>query len=473
MIKGEHSFLQHIQTIFESGTIAALTDQQLLEGFAGRDGEPTELCFDALIKRHGPMVLRTCQAILHDRHDAEDAFQATFLVLARKARSLWVRESLGPWLFEVACRVAACARSATARRRFHERRAAGMAASIEQHTAGDDRGGVLCEELNRLPDQFRAALVLCDLEGLTQERAAQILGWPAGTVRSRLARGRQRLRDRLTRRGLAPSVVPALQWLAADAPMAPLQASLAEITTQRAVQFLSSRAVTGTTASVGSLAEGALRIMFLSKLKLIAAGALAGGLLAGTTLLAYWSEVRQKDRPPAAQADAPAKESGEVKPRPGAPASADAQPLSANARARLDVAKKLRHAILERCKIDPSASFGDYLTGQNRLDEVIAEVLVKTDADRVRFLEHRLATLERIEHFIGELQKNGFISPIEPLSAELYRREAEDRLEKARAKLGANGAAPAGPASAELVEFLNQDSWDPSIRVPGRPAAQP
>jgi DNA-directed RNA polymerase specialized sigma24 family protein len=449
MIKGEHSFLQHIQTIFESGTIAALTDQQLLEGFAGRDGEPTELCFDALIKRHGPMVLRTCQAILHDRHDAEDAFQATFLVLARKARSLWVRESLGPWLFEVACRVAACARSATARRRFHERRAAGMAASIEQHTAGDDRGGVLCEE-----------------------RAAQILGWPAGTVRSRLARGRQRLRDRLTRRGLAPSVVPALQWLAADAPMAPLQASLAEITTHRAVQFLSSRAVTGTTASVGSLAEGALRIMFLNKLKLIAAGALAGGLLAATTILAFWSEVRQQDHPPVEPAAAPTKEGGEVKPRPSDPASADAPTLSANAKARLDVAKKLRDAILDRWEIDPSTSFSDVLTGQNRLDEVIAEVLVKTDADGVRFLEHRLASLKRIEHFIAELRKNGFMGSAEPLSVELYRLEAEDRLEKARAKLGANGAARAGTTSAELVKFLNQNSSDPRIRVPGRPAGQ-
>jgi len=114
MIKGEHSLLPLIQTVFESGTTGELTDRQLLDRFAGRDREMAELCFGALIERHGPMVFNTCEAILHDRHDAEDAFQATFLVLTRKARSLCVRESLGPWLFQVACRVAASARSARA-----------------------------------------------------------------------------------------------------------------------------------------------------------------------------------------------------------------------------------------------------------------------------------------------------------------------------------------------------------------------
>ena len=120
-----------------------LTDRQLLERFAGSDREMAEPCFAALIKRHGPMVLHTCQAILHDRHDAEDAFQATFLVLARKARSLWIRDSLGPWLFEVACRVAACARSAALRRRIHEREAARMGASTMEDKTWDDRGAVL------------------------------------------------------------------------------------------------------------------------------------------------------------------------------------------------------------------------------------------------------------------------------------------------------------------------------------------
>ncbi len=111
MERSEHSVLRHIQTIFESGTVGDLTDRQLLDRFVGRDRDMAELCFAALVERHGPMVLRTCQSILQNRHDAEDAFQATFLVLTRKARSLWIRDSLGPWLFQVARRVAGCART--------------------------------------------------------------------------------------------------------------------------------------------------------------------------------------------------------------------------------------------------------------------------------------------------------------------------------------------------------------------------
>ena len=191
MIQREHSLIHHIQTIFDAGTVAELTDGQLLERFVqGVDRETAELCFAALIKRHGPMVLRTCQVILHDGHDAEDAFQATFLVLARKARSLWTQNSLGPWLYQVACRVAAHARSAASRHRVHERKAAGMRRVAAEDRSRDDRGAVLYEELQRLPDRYRTAVVLCDLEGLTHERAAEVLGWPSGTVRSRVARGR-------------------------------------------------------------------------------------------------------------------------------------------------------------------------------------------------------------------------------------------------------------------------------------------
>ncbi len=331
MIKGEHSLLHSIQTIFESGTMGELTDQQLLERFADPDREMADRCFAALIKRHGPMVLHTCHAILHDRHDAEDAFQATFLVVARKAPSLWIRDSLGPWLFEVAFRVAACARSATLRRRMREREAARMAMSTMEDKTWDDRGAVLCEELKRLPDRYRAAVVLCDLEGLTQERAAQVLGCPAGTVRSRLARGRLRLRDRLTRRGLAPSVVPALPWLNGELPSAAVPATLAEITTNAAVRLGANPAVTGTMASVGLLTEGVLRVMFWSKLKLITAGILAGGFFAGTALLAYWSPGLEQGRSPAPQAEVPAKDDAKAKPRPIVPASAGAPSQSSNA----------------------------------------------------------------------------------------------------------------------------------------------
>src|SRR5262249_38678784 len=135
-----------------------------------------------------------------------DAFQATFLVLVKKARGLWVQDSLGPWLHQVAFRTASCARSAAARRRRHERAAAiPVSAAIEtDHPSHHhELKAVFHEEIERLAERYRAPLVLCDLEGRTHEQAARHLGWPVGTVKSRLSRGRERLRDRLIRRGFA------------------------------------------------------------------------------------------------------------------------------------------------------------------------------------------------------------------------------------------------------------------------------
>ena len=116
--------LRQLRMLFNVGTVRDLTDGQLLERFATDRGEAAELAFAVLVERHGPMVLRVCRGVLNNPHDTQDAFQATFLVLVRKARALWVRDSLGPWLHQVAYRTASCVRSTDARRRRHERRAA-------------------------------------------------------------------------------------------------------------------------------------------------------------------------------------------------------------------------------------------------------------------------------------------------------------------------------------------------------------
>ena len=135
------------------------------------------------------MVLRVCRHALGDPNDAEDAFQATFLVLVRKARSLWVRDSLGPWLHRVAHRVATRARLSAARRREHERRAAAARPTLAVERGDwDELVALLHEEIDRLPERCRVPVVLCDLQGLTHEQAARHLGWPVGTVKSRLAR---------------------------------------------------------------------------------------------------------------------------------------------------------------------------------------------------------------------------------------------------------------------------------------------
>ena len=204
MKDGQRSFLKHMETLFDAGAIGEHTDRELLQLFTGRDRTAAELAFTILVKRHGPMIFRACLAILHDPHTAEDAFQATFLVLARKAAGLWVRGSLGPWLLSVARRVACCARKDASRRRAHERAAAELVTPATDDQEWDDRSVILHEELGRLPEKYRTTVLLCDLGGLTQEQAARHLGLPCGTVRSRLARGRQRLRDRLTRAGWPP-----------------------------------------------------------------------------------------------------------------------------------------------------------------------------------------------------------------------------------------------------------------------------
>ena len=192
-IEHNSGVLQHVRAIFADGVAAELSDRQLLERFTrGTDGDASsaERAFATLVMRHGPMVLRVCGDSIGDDHEAQDAFQAVFLVLVRKAKSLWVRESLGPWLHAVALRISAHCRAAKARRRILERRYAETASpSVAHHELiADDSIATIHEELGRLPDGCRKALVLCDLEGLTHEEAAARLGWPVGTVKSRQAR---------------------------------------------------------------------------------------------------------------------------------------------------------------------------------------------------------------------------------------------------------------------------------------------
>ena len=197
---------KHLSSLFRVGTLAGVPDAQLLERFvAGRD-EAGEMAFRALVERHGPMVLRVCQSVLGDRHDAEDAFQVTFLVLARKAGSIRKQRSLGSWLHGVAHRVALRAQTAARRRLARETKAAKRAEmAAPSAEPGEDRADLaaaLHQEITRLPAKYRAPIVLCYLEGMTHDQAASELGWPVGTVRGRLARARDMLRTRLTRRGL-------------------------------------------------------------------------------------------------------------------------------------------------------------------------------------------------------------------------------------------------------------------------------
>jgi RNA polymerase sigma factor (sigma-70 family) len=181
---------------------AESSDRELVSRFVDfRD----EQAFAVLVRRHGPMVLGVCRRVLDNAQDAEDAFQATFIVLARKAHVVEKPELLANWLYGVAYRTARKARAQAVRRGHHERQAALMAGTVAVE-AGDNRQeirGVLDEELQHLPPKYRVPLVLCYLEGMTNEQAAQKLGWPAGSMSYRLARGRELLRGRLARRARA------------------------------------------------------------------------------------------------------------------------------------------------------------------------------------------------------------------------------------------------------------------------------
>jgi RNA polymerase sigma factor (sigma-70 family) len=308
--------VRHLQTLFDLGTIGELTDGQLLEHFAARDGEAAETAFSALVDRHGPMVLRTCRSVLRDEHAAEDAFQATFLVLVKKARGLWVRDSLGPWLHQVACRVASCARAEAARRRRIESRIPPLEPASAIEAIPDDLGGVLHEELTRLPEKYRAAVVLCCLEGLTIDQAARRLGWPMGTVQSRLARGRQRLRDRLTGRGLAPSTGAFGTALAAEKARAEVPVALAEATARAGRLIATGKAAAGAVpAAVMALAEGGLRTMSLTRLKVAAIAVLIGfGMGSGVVVHRISSRASAQEAPRPAGVGQPPGSSDSPKP---------------------------------------------------------------------------------------------------------------------------------------------------------------
>jgi RNA polymerase sigma factor (sigma-70 family) len=267
--------LRLVRRIAGSPGPGADPDTQLLERFVGAADEGA---FRALVQRHGPLVMSVCTRVLGNEHDAEDAFQATFLVLARKARTLRTPGPLGPWLYGVAYRTALKARAESLKRRRLETRLRDMPSPPDVDTLiWRDLRPVLDEEVNRLPWKYRAPFVLCCLEGKTNEQAARLLGCKPGTVYSRLAWARERLRNRLGRRGLAFSVAALAVGLSQNAAPAAVSAPLVVSTSKAALTFAAGQAAASGTAPVraAALAEGVLRAMFLTKLKVALVMALA------------------------------------------------------------------------------------------------------------------------------------------------------------------------------------------------------
>jgi RNA polymerase sigma factor (sigma-70 family) len=289
---------------------AGLTDGQLLTCFVERRDEAA---FEALVRRHGPMVLGVCRRLLHNFHDAEDAFQATFLVLARKASSVRPREMVANWLHGVAHRTSLKARTATVRRRVRERQVMKMPEpEAVTRDLWDDLQPLLDQELSRLPDIYRLPILLCDLEGKAIKEASRQLGWPQGTLAGRLARGRKLLARRLTQRGGVLSG-GALALVISERAPACVPASLAVSTVKAAVAIASGQATaTGVVSTkVAFLMEGVLKAMMLSKLKTVTAGLVAlamiasgGGLITEQIAAGQHIKVNEKGETPVNLMDA-------------------------------------------------------------------------------------------------------------------------------------------------------------------------
>jgi RNA polymerase sigma factor (sigma-70 family) len=246
-----------------------VADADLLERFVTRRDEAA---FEVLVRRHGPMVHSVCRHLLRDPHDTEDAFQATFLVLVRKAASLQRRPLLYSWLYRVAYRIAVRARANAARRRAYEKQGVAIVAARScDEEMGRDWKPILHEEVHRLPEKYRAPVLLCYLQGKTNEEAARQLGWPVGTVKGRLSRARELLRGRLTRRGVTLATGTFATTLSETLAPAAVPVALVNNTLKAAALIAAGEAVTAGLVSfqAAALTKGALQAMFLTKLTIV------------------------------------------------------------------------------------------------------------------------------------------------------------------------------------------------------------
>jgi HlyD family secretion protein len=459
--------LRDIQTLFDTGTASGLTDRQLLDRFVSRRDAAGEAAFEVLVLRHGPMVLRVCQNLLRDPNDSLDAFQATFLVLVRRCGSIRKLDSVGGWLYGVACRVAARARVDAARRRSAEARAAlrvveAVEPSDTEETVELAYGPIVQDEVRRLPEKYRDVVVLCYWQGLTHEQAAAQLGCPLGTVRSRMARARKLLQRRLIRRGLAPLAgVVAAGFETTPAPASvvawrrsPVPPELVNSTIQAvgrvAAGESTARVVSGAAAS---LVERILWSMAMIKVKLSLGGAVLVGLMGSVA----WFTA--PDGPPArAQLESTSKP---APPHENVRAEPSEKSYSYNSvQGQTTVISFVPDRSLVKkgdvvCELD-SAVFRDQLVNQKiaflsalanyenaRLDRETAEIAVVEYADGIYQIQLQEsegdikiaeAELALAQDYLAALKSNHVTGPIEIKRAELAELRARFALEKAQSR---------------------------------------
>lgn len=386
----------------------ATGDGELLRQFVARRDQAA---FTALVQRHGPLVQGVCRRILHDDADVQDAFQATFLVLARRAHSVGRPELLAHWLYGVACRTALRARQARRKRQLREGQfAAARHTAVVPELPPPDVASVVDEELSRLPSRLQAPVVLCYLRGMTNAEAAVTLGWPKGTVASRLARARERLRARLTRRGLAPEAVvilPIQDAFGSAALPRTLVTSTTQVAASPAAGLVSERVV--------ELAGGTVRTMNLCKYRNVAALALAAGLL-GVPATLLTRAVLQAAPPTAPAPEAPA-----------------ADP-KAMARARVEAARAAYEGVKKVWKQEPTRAKPDDEYQWSRRWMEAEQALAPTKADRVAAIKAHLERMKQLHATADGCVKGGVLFPYEAKAAEYYHLEAAQWLLDAEAR---------------------------------------
>ena len=469
---------KQIRQVFGLGTLSGLSERELLRRFRERRDEAA---FAALVALHGSMVVGVCRRLLDDPEDVEDAFQAAFLVLARRAHILRPRAAIGPWLHGVAYRVALKARTQALRRRNRERVVAwsedSAPAAAEELVASahrDDLARVLDEEIGRLPGSYRAVMVLCYLEGRTHEQAAERLRWPLGTVKGRLSRAREMLKGRIARRGLTPALV-AFEAIATQDASAMVPESWIATAAEAAME--ASIATGGMTTALVSanaaiLAEETLALLFRDQAKaailvLVAVAASAAG--AGTLLRG------DRDAKPALGQAAP--EPAPALPVAPAPAAAPA-PKTREAEAAMALRVEAKPQ-LEKAEMSPfrdavkadnpvfargyQLAFKAFREGNADIEAVhlwsrrLAEGdLVSGNADRkARALEKHRERMDQVQLVAKDRNQRrpSDLGLLEHLSAQLYRDEAETL---ANAPIVAAIAAPRAPADPTPRAAANQ-----------------
>jgi RNA polymerase sigma factor (sigma-70 family) len=400
------SVVREFQRLLEPGTVAGLTERQVLERFAER-GDP--VAFEAIVTRHGPMVYTVCRQMLRDPNDVDDAFQATFLILIKKAGRLRQPERLGPWLYGVAYRVA------------HRLRTRPPTSNLPENLAGprlacpvEDNESVeaLHDEIQRLPEEYRVPIVLCGIEGLSHVDAASRLGWPVGTVHGRLSRARERLRNQLSRRGVVVSeAIPEALAL-----IRPGQVVLPEAT-----RLAASALVRGTMpASIEILTKGVLTAMIFEKLRqtgICAVIVLMGLGTVTTALLAYQAPATLPDvaKAKSSAPDGEPAKSHETK---------NVSPLKtiSEDRTRRENEERLR---VEN-QIESSHVAVDELLADAALIEIELDITTKRIEKTIEFLENRESQF--VEH--SRLTPQETTEAIERL--EIRRQRMHDQLRRDR-----------------------------------------